>query len=307
MTPDSPQGIARRPSSLRDLIQLHLVVFGWGITAILGKLITLPAAEVTVWRTSMAAVVLALIAMMTGVRLRIPPRQICLFVGTGFLIGWHWWLFFLSARLATASVSLVALPTLMIWCSVLEPLVNGSRRWSRLELITGCIMVTAVGMIYGFEFKHWLGFTVGLASAFLAALFAVINKTLTAKHAPLLICTYQMVGAFIACVMLLPFFGSATSFMPSKMDFVWLLVLSQVCTVGAYLGYLDVLSRMSVFTVNVVYNLEPVYGIILAALVFGERERMSGGFYLGAIIIISIVIFMPWMQRKLSAPTAGLA
>jgi drug/metabolite transporter (DMT)-like permease len=100
---------------------------------------------------------------------------------------------------------------------------------------------------------------------------------------------------------LFPFFTSGKPVLPSTSNFLWLLVLSQVCTVGAYVGYLDVLRRMSIFTVNVVYNLEPVYGIVLAALVFGEKERMSGGFYLGAGIIIAIVMVMPWVQRRRNA------
>ena len=280
------------------MVQLHLVIFAWGLTAILGKLITLPPVEVTVWRTALAAVGLVLIALVSGIPLRLPRRVVLQILGTGLIIGWHWILFFLSARLATASVSLAALPTVMIWCSLLEPLVNGTRRWSKGELLTGAVMVGAVWIIYQFEFRHWLGFTVGLASAMLAAVFAVINKGLTAKYPAVTICGYQMIGACAACVMLLPFFASGKPALPSTSDFLWLLVLSQVCTVGAYVAYLDVLRRMSIFTVNVVYNLEPVYGIVLAALVFGETERMSGGFYVGAGIIIAIVMVMPWVQRR---------
>jgi drug/metabolite transporter (DMT)-like permease len=286
------------------MLQLHLVVLAWGFTAILGKLITLPTLELTVWRTALAAIGLVLIAVFSGLSLRISRVALLHLLGTGLIIGWHWILFFLSARLSTASVSLAAMPTIMIWCTLLEPLMNhapAGRRWSKAELLTGVVMVGAVWIIYQFEFKHWLGFTVGLASAFLAAIFAVINKSLTKTHPPVIICGYQMVGACVACLVLLPFLPSATLALPSTSNFLWLLVLSQVCTVGAYLGYLDVLRRMSVFTVNVVYNMEPVYGILLAALVFGEKERMSGGFYLGAGIIIAIVMVMPWVQRRRNA------
>ena len=288
-------------TGLRDMLQLHLVVLAWGLTAILGKLITMPPVEVTVWRTAMAAVGLALIALVSGIPLRVPRRAALQFLGTGLIIGWHWMLFFLSARLSTASVCLAAMPTIMVWCSLIEPLMNGTRRWSKAELLTGVVMVGAVWLIYQFEFRHWLGFTVGLASAFLAAIFAIINKSHTAHHSPVILCGYQMVGACAACLLLLPFFASGKPALPSASNFLWLLVLSQVCTVGAYIGYLDVLRRMSVFTVNVVYNMEPVYGIVLAALVFGEKERMSGGFYLGAGIIIAIVTVMPLVQRRRNA------
>lgn len=290
-------------TGLRDMLQLHLVVLAWGLTAILGKLITLPAVEVTVWRTAMAAAGLVVIAIVTGIPLRVPRRAALQFLGTGLIIGWHWMLFFLSARLSTASVCLAAMPTIMVWSSLIEPLMNGTRRWSKAELLTGVVMVGAVWIIYEFEFRHWLGFTVGLASAFLAGIFAVINKFHTARHSPVILCGYQMVGACAACLALLPFFAEGRVGLPSRPDLLWLLVLSQVCTVGAYIGYLDVLRRMSVFTVNVVYNMEPVYGIVLAALVFGEKERMSGGFYLGAGIIIAIVMVMPWVERRRHAAT----
>lgn len=301
--------------SARDYLQLNLVVLAWGFTAILGKLITIPATEVTVWRTALAAVGLALVAVARGIPRRLPPRAALACLATGALVGWHWILFFLSARLSTASVSLAALPTGMLWCSLMEPLVNGTRRWSRSELLTGVFMVGAVWIIYRFEFTHWLGFTVGLASAFLAALFGVMNKHLTTRHPPVVLCGYQMVGACAACAILLPFIGSGQPSLPSARDLLWLLVLSQACTVAAYIGYLDVLRRVSVFTVNVVYNLEPVYGIVLAALIFGEKERMSGGFYVGATIIVGAVIALPAVNhfakshrpvREDPPPTSGL-
>jgi drug/metabolite transporter (DMT)-like permease len=301
--------------SARDYLQLNVVVLAWGFTAILGKLIVIPALQVTVWRTALAAMGLAMIALARGIPLRVPPRSAIVFLGTGALVGWHWALFFLSARLSTASVCLAALPTGMLWCSLIEPLMNGTRRWSRAELFTGVAMVGAVWIIYRFEFTHWLGFTVGLASAFFAALFGVINKHLTAHHSPVILCGYQMTGACAACLVLLPLFGAPAVSLPSTSDLLWLLVLSQVCTVGAYIGYLDVLRRVSVFTVNVVYNLEPVYGILLAALIFGEKERMSGGFYLGASIIVASVVALPVMNHFMASrravpedlpPTSGL-
>lgn len=288
-------------ATLRDYVQLHVVILAWGFTAILGKLIAIPALEVTVWRTALAAVGLAIIGKMRGMTLRLPRRMTLILLGTGVLIGWHWALFFLSARLATASVCLAALPTIMIWCSILEPLVNRSYRWSKTELLTGLVMMGAVWLIYRFEFQHWWGFTVGLVSALLAAVFGVLNKPLTERQPPLLICFYQMIGACASCLVLLPFFGKENFAAPSAADWLWLILLSQVCTVGAYIGYLDVLRRMSVFTINVVYNLEPVYGIVLAALIFGEHERMSGGFYLGASLIMGAVLALPFINRRINA------
>ncbi len=288
---------------MRDYLQLHLVILAWGFTAILGKLITLPALDVTVWRTGLAAAGFGLVALATRRSLRLPRLETLKLLGIGWIIGWHWVLFFLAARLSTASVCLAAMPTGMLWCSLIEPLVNGRRRWHLGELVTGAVMVAAVALIYQVELRYWLGLSVGLVSALLAACFAVTNKQFAHRHAFAVLCFYEMAGAFAACVLTLPFFSHRLlALAPSRADLGWLLVLSLVCTVAAYAGYVDVLRRMSVFTINVVYNLEPVYGILLAALVFGDKEKMSGGFYLGASVIVGAVLLMPLVRRPEPVP-----
>jgi drug/metabolite transporter (DMT)-like permease len=284
---------------VKDYFLLHLVILAWGFTAILGKLIHLPPVDVVVWRTSLAAVGFALVAWVMRKSLRVPRAEARKMLGVGAILGLHWILFFASARLATASVSLAALPTAMLWCSLIEPLTNGSRRWRPLELIVGVVIVGAVWMIYEVELRYWLGFTVGIVSAFLAALFAVINKQMVARWHYGIMGAYQMTGAFAvslaAWLVLLPISTERT--LPSPSDAAWLLLLASICTVGAYAGYMHVLRRLSVFAVNVVYNLEPVYGIVLAVLIFGSREHMSGGFYIGAGVIVGSVILAPTLNR----------
>ncbi|MCB1241471.1 MAG: DMT family transporter [Verrucomicrobiae bacterium] len=282
---------------MRDYLQIHLVVLAWGFTSILGKLIRIPAVEVTIWRTGIAALLLIVIARILGVNLRVTRKDLLPMLGTGMLIGVHWALFFLSARLATASVCLAAMPTIMIWCSILEPMIRRSWKWSWVELVVGAVVVGAVWMIYQVEMKYWQGFTVGLISAVFAAVFSVINKSLTMQHHPVRLCAWQMIGACGTCVALLPVLGSGRMSLPDWPDVGWLLILALVCTVGAYIGYLDVLRRISVFSVNVVYNLEPVYGILMASLFLGQSERMSAGFYGGAGIIMIAVLGLPWLNR----------
>ena len=290
--------------AVRDYLQIHLVVLAWGLTAILGRLIEVPAVEVVVWRTGIAALGFGLAARVWGVPLRVERRDALRLLGTGLLIGWHWVLFFLSARLATASIALAAMPTAMLWCSLMEPLVDGSRKWRPGELVVGGVMVGAVWLIYQVELSHWWGFTVGLAAAVLAAVFSVINKQLVKQWHGLTIGAYQMAGAFAGVVVALPWMaasGEAWLQAPSAIDWLWLTVLAVVCTVGAYLGYMDALKRVSVFTINVIYNMEPVYGIVLATLVFGAEEVMSAGFYAGAAIIVGVVVGLPWVRRWLKA------
>ena len=217
----------------------------------------------------------------------------------GLILGLHWILFFWSARLATASVCLAAMPTAMLWCSLIEPVIDGSRRWRFAELLVGAVMVGAVWLIYQVEFRYWQGFSVAIAAAVLAAFFATLSKQQVAGETHWsVIGFYQMSGACLASCISRPFLENGL--MPSLPDAasaLWLVVLALVCTVAAYAGFMDVLRRVSVFTVNVVYNMEPVYGIVLAALVFGKAEFMSAGFYLGASVIIAVVLTLPWIRR----------
>jgi drug/metabolite transporter (DMT)-like permease len=278
---------------------LHLVVLAWSLTAILGKLITLPATDVAVWRTGMAAIGFAIVAKVMRVPLSVPAKERRHMLIIGWFMGWHWLLFFLSSRLATASVTLAAMPAILIICSLAEPLVNGTRRWRKSELLVGMIIMGAVSLIYKVEPRYWLGFTVALASAALASVFALGNKQLSHRYPFAVLCFWQMCGACTSCLVALPFVsGHWLPMVPAGLDLAWLLVLSQVCTVAAYAGYIVVLRQLSVFTVNVTYNLEPVYGIVLAALIFGQTEHMSTGFYLGAAIIVGSVLALPWFNQR---------
>lgn len=285
--------------SARDYWQLHLVVLAWGLTAILGKLIALPPVDVVMGRTAVAAVAFGGLAKLLGYSLRIPRRHLLGMLGVGIILGLHWILFFWSARLATASVCLAAMPTGMLWSSLIEPYIDGSRRWRPSELLVGVVMVGAVWLIYAVEFRYWQGFSVAIAAAMLAAFFATLSKQQVAKgnHWSVIGC-YQMAGACLACFVSRPLLESSPlPSIPDASSIFWLLVLALVCTVAAYAGFMDALRRVSVFTVNVVYNMEPVYGIALAALVFGQSEVMSGGFYLGAGIIVAVVVTLPWIRR----------
>jgi drug/metabolite transporter (DMT)-like permease len=286
-------------SNVRNYIQLHVVVLAWGLTAVLGKLIQLPPVDVVFWRTAIAALCFAVLAMSMGHSLGVSPRRILAMLAVGVILGLHWVLFFWSARLSTASVCLAAMPTAMLWCSLIEPVIDGSRRWRPAELLVGAVMVGAVGLIYHVEFHHWLGFSVGIAAAVLAAFFATLSKQQVAQDTHWsVIGSYQMSGACLAACLSRPFLEDGfVPVLPGAASAFWLAVLTLVCTVAAYAGFMDVLRRISVFTMNVVYNMEPVYGIVLAALVLGRAEFMSAGFYLGATVIIAVVLALPWIRR----------
>lgn len=276
------------------------MVLAWGFTGPLGKLISLPPVETVAWRTGIAAGGLALLARALGASLAVGGKTAATLTATGLLVGAHWMLFFLAVKLGNVSVAMAALPTTMLWCTLLEPLLERGRRISRLELAMGGLMVGAVALIFRVELALWQGFAAGLGCAFAGAVFAVINKRLVARQHHVVISCYQMAGACLAAGVVLGVRSGAGAALqaPSANDWPWLLILSVVCTVGAYAAYMAVLRHLSVFSVNVAYNLEPVYGILLAALLFGDTEHMSGGFYAGTAIIVLAVMLTPWLQRR---------
>ena len=281
------------------LLVLHLVILAWAFTAILGKLISLPSLDMVVWRTGLATLGFVAIALAMRAPLRLAKRDAGILFGLGAILGLHWVLFFLSARLATASVSLAAMPTMLIWCTLMEPFVNGTRRWSRVEVILGMVIIAAVWMIYAVELRHWFGFTIGIVSALIASVYAIFNKQVVARYHFATLCAWQLGGACVAAWVLLPFVsGTALPEIPGARDLGWIVLFAIGCTVLPYAAFVYVMKRMSVFTVNVVYNLEPLYGMALATLIFGVKEQMTPGFYAGAAIIIASVLAVPWLQRR---------
>lgn len=281
------------------LLVLHLVILAWAFTAILGKLISLPSLDMVVWRTGLATLGFVAIALAMRAPLRLAKREAGILFGLGAILGLHWVLFFLAARLATASVSLAAMPTMLIWCTLMEPFVNGTRHWSRVELILGMVIIAAVWMIYAVELKHWFGFTIGIVSALIASVYAIFNKQVVARYHFATLCAWQLGGACVAAWLLLPFIsGTALPAMPGARDLGWIVLFAIGCTVLPYAAFVYVMKRMSVFTVNVVYNLEPLYGILLAAMIFGTKEQMTPGFYAGAAIIIASVLAVPLMRQR---------
>lgn len=292
-------------TSVRDYMLMHAVVAAWGFTAILGKWVTLPAVDVVIWRTGLAALIFAVLALRRG-GIWLSVSEAWQLSAVGAFLGLHWVLFFWSARLATASVCLAAMPTAMLWCSLIEPVINGSRRWRPLELLVGGVMLVAVGLIYEVEFKHWRGFTVAIVSAMLAAVFATLTKQQVSHRHWSVIGTFQMAGALVAASSCRPLLeGTGMPALPDAASAAGLFFLVIICTVAAYAGFMKALRSMSVFAMNVIYNLEPVYGILLAMLILGRSELMSAGFYCGALIIIASVLLLPWVRKWVETPSSS--
>ena len=288
-------------ATARDYIQLHFIIILWGFTAILGLLIHVPPLELVFYRTFLASLGLLIIILFRKLPLVVPSKYTLRFIGTGVIIAAHWILFFGSARVSTASVCLAGMATTSFWTSLIEPIVN-KRKVQALEVFFGLIVIAGLYLIFHFEFNHALGLVLALISAILAAVFTVINSKFTHAHNHHTISFYEMAGASLATGIMIPVYYLITSrgldavSYPAASDWGYLLILAIACTVYPFTVAIELMKRISAFLVNLSINMEPVYGILLAFIIFGEKERMNPGFYFGTLIILLSVILYPFLR-----------
>lgn len=283
---------------IKDYLKLHWIVFLWGFTAILGNEMTIPATDIVMYRTGMAAVLLFLYMVIRKKVFELIFRQIGPLFFTGFIIGAHWFFFFEAARVSTVSVCLAGMATTTFWTSLVEPLFK-KRRVQPLEVILGLIVIGGLYLIFRFEFNHALGLTLAIISALLAAIFSVLNSQFTLKYRPFEITLYEMIGATVGIILFIPIYKwqlmdtESIYAIPTSRDWGLLGILSVVCTVYAFSVSVELMKRISAFVVNLTVNLEPVYGIIMALVLYGEKEQMSNGFYYGTLVILLAVLAYP--------------
>ncbi|SDM56856.1 Threonine/homoserine efflux transporter RhtA [Catalinimonas alkaloidigena] len=285
----------------KDYLRLHWVIFIWGFTAILGKLMILPSVEIVFYRTLIAFSALYVLLYFRKRSLRISQSQLIKFLLTGSLIGFHWILFFGAARVSTVSVCLAGMATGSLWTSLLDPLLT-RRQFQWFEVGLGGLALVGLYIIFRFEFDHALGLTMALASAILGAVFTIFNSRFTQFQTPLVITFYEMVGAWLTVALFLPLYGTWISpdgiqWLPVGWDYLWLLLLAVVCTVYAYAESVRLMKKFTAFAINLTNNLEPVYGIVLAAIIFGEHQEMTPEFYMGTGVILLAVLAYPIGKR----------
>ncbi|MCL6257862.1 DMT family transporter [Aquiflexum sp. TKW24L] len=284
-------------ATAKDYLMLHFIVAIWSITAILGILISIASIELVFYRTLIASAMLGLIFLWKKTSIRVSRSELIKIIGTGFLISIHWILFFWAARVSTASVCLAGMATTSLWTAFLEPIIN-KKKIKGFEVFLGLLVISGIYVIFRFEWGYWLGLSMAIGAALMGALFSVINGRLTKRHSPYVLTFYEMLGACVFAFMMLPVYAfffaeNGLQLIPAPMDWLWLLILSGICTVYAFSVSVELMRRITAFAVNLTVNLEPVYGIILAVLILGEREKMTGGFYLGTLIILISVLIYP--------------
>lgn len=288
---------------LRDYLKLHFVVFLWGTTAVMAKLITIPATEMLFHRTWMAAAGLLVLALVSRSVLKYALGDLLRMLGIGLIVGLHWVAFFVGGQISTASLSLVGFATCSLWAALLEPMVN--RQPVRvLEVFLGLAVMAGLYIIFQSEFHFMTGFLLSIFSGFLAAVFSIMNSKLVKRISSVAIAFYEMSGAFLFVVIILPLYqlyyaeGGKLQMVPAPTDWIYLLVLSLFCSVFAFTMSVDLMKRLSVFTVQLALNLEPIYGIILAVILLGEGSVMGATFYVGTAVILIAVLIYPWLKNR---------
>ncbi|VTP89309.1 DMT family transporter [Sphingobacterium daejeonense] len=283
----------------RNILILHLTVLIWGFTGVLGELISIPALHLVWYRVLIAAVSLILFYLFKRKTLLVPKGQLFQYLGVGMIVGLHWVLFFHAIKVSTVSVTLVTLSSVTLFTAILEPIIN-RKRVSIADVIVGLVIIFGIYLIFKFEFKYFWGIVFGLSCAFCASIFSILNARMVKKDSPTTITLYEMIGAWIGVSAVMLVNGDFNSHMVlNQSDLLYLLLLGIVCTAIAYVLGVAVMRELSAFTVALTTNMEPVYGIILALLIFGHKETMSTGFYFGAVIVLTAVFIYPYLKTKI--------
>lgn len=277
--------------NLKSYLHLHFIVFIWGFTAVLGKLISLDAMPLVWYRMSLAVLFILLYIWYKKVPVKVPLKTLFGFLFAGLVIAFHWFTFFKAIKVSNISVTLACLSTGAFFASLMEPLFY-SRKVIWYEVFFGIIVFIGLYIIFNIDGHFINGILLALTSAFLSALFSMINGKYAKEYNPTVISFYELLGGVLFFSIFLYFTGSFNTsfFKVSNSDWLYLIILSTFCTAYAFIASVKVMKFLSPYTVMLTINLEPIYGIILAVIVFEETEKMSFNFYIGALIILSTVI-----------------
>jgi len=280
----------------KALIQLHTAVFLWGFTAVLGKLITLDQTWLVWYRLLITAVSLwILYAFLKKIR-RLPARSVFFIACLGLIQALHWVCFYGSIKYANVTIALTTLATSALLAALIEPLVL-KKKFDVIEIFLGMFAIAGIGIIYQTHLNFSTGIIIGLVSALLTVIVSVLNKKIVDRYEPEQITLYQLTGGFVGLSLLLPvyqYYFPEPHYRPASLDWLWLVLLSWVCTIWTFFLYIRSLKKVSAFTMNLTLTLEPVYGIILAFIFFEENKEFSKWFYIGFVLIALSVAFHMW-------------
>ena len=291
----------------KPLLQLHTAVFLWGFTGVLGREITLNEGLLVWWRMLITVATLVVLRLVQKQFERISWKDVLYITLVGGLVALHWVCFYGSIKYSNVSIALTCLSTLGFFTALLEPLIL-QRRVNGTEVLLGLLSIVGIALIFHFNPNYKTGIIIGIISALLSCLFSIFNKELVDRISAKTLALYEFGGGLLVWTLILPFYNylfPSPSFFPTASDWVWLLVLSWICTILAVNLSFNALRHISAFTQNLTLNLEPVYGIILAFIIYKENKNLSAGFYWGFAIITIVVVLQMWRVRNQSGKEKG--
>lgn len=286
-------------NKLKHFLHLHFIVFIWGFTAVLGKLISIDAIPLVWFRLSIATVILFLYLIVIKTNLKVSTKDLYRFFIGGAIIGLHWLTFFYAIKISNISITLTALATGAFFVSFLEPLFL-KRKIKLYEILFASLTVIGISIVFNVEVRYFNGIVIALISAFLSALFTVVNAIYIKQYKASVLSVYELLFAtiIISFFMLFSQEFHVNMFDLSWQDWLYITILGSICTAYALTASSKLLKHISPFTMMLTINLEPVYGIILAILVFGNSEKMTPHFYIGAVIIFATVLLNGFVKSE---------
>lgn len=274
--------------------KLHMSILISAFTSIFGRLITLNEGALVWERLLISFSALWILAKLRNKLEKVPIKEFLKILGVGVLLGLHWLFFYGSIKYSNVSIGIVCFSSVGLFTAFFEPLIN-HHKFSTREFVFSLITIAGIFLIFQFDSRYRIGIILGTISAAIAALYSIANKRVAERHASSsFMLVYELLGGLIVISAILPFylhFFPVKSLSPTPQDLLWLILLSLGCTIGLYLLQIQALKKLSAFTVNLTYNLEPVYTIALAMLIFNEAKELNFVFYIGmGLILISVVL-----------------
>lgn len=282
----------------RSYFMLHTIIFLWGFTGILGRLITISSTSIVWYRMLIAFLGLILFMILTKRSFYTSNINKLKYLGTGLITAGHWIFFFQALKVSNVSITLSTLASTSLFVALLEPLFF-KRKLIAYEIVLGLFTIVGLSIIFGAETNYALGILYALIAAMLAALFGTLNGVFVKHDRPTLITSYEMIGGVIGITAYYIASGKMNTFeIPTSIDWIWLLILGLVCTSLAFVVSIEVMKELSPFTVSMSINMEPIYAIVFALLIFKEDEYMSPLFYLGAFIVMAMIFANGYLKRR---------
>ncbi len=284
----------------KAFLQLHIAVFLAGFTGVMGRLIGLNEALIVWYRIFIACIFLWVVAFIYPAGTTSTSGQKKRAALIGCILSMHWVVFYAGIKYSNISTALICFSSVGFFTALLEPLMFRARAdWAEVGL--GMLAICGIAIIFRFDPRHQTGIILSLLSAFLAAVFPVLNSHLLKGINPRDGSRYQLSGGLLFLTLLIPFYlkmSPATYYWPTAMDWLWLLILGLLCTVLTYTLYMRILQVLPAFTINLTYSLEPVYSIALAFIIFREDKTVRGSFYAGLCVIVLAVGLQMWRVKR---------